>query len=504
MGANEGYLNILIAEIWDEEKARACFRDTLYHVDPVTNKAFSPLHALASVPFNEEKTRFFYDRHPEALYMTASFPGLDTPVSAAIRRDNVQLLEYYLKRESRVRSLTFKGHSLASYAVDKNAKDVCVFLVETWPEMFDEQSYGTTPLKYARRKPEIFEILFKKLKCRMHLPHYDVFLHDPWCASRAHYPCREKNCVRLAKALLKTRTKWPNMIYACAPAFEYAVRHFFETNKEALRGLLVDCLDQMFERFANFKESEFGKVRANFITFLNITQAIYTRDVNLNGETVVHMMVYRRVATLDILQLIADIDPLAFFISAHSGHLLLDRYDCDKQPDLCLTLLSFIRSNPRVLLDTRSSDIVAPWISSKILLPHAQSTDDYLRIYRMCPGTCHYVLQACPQLIDMTVDLGVTIGDLALRSNMSLIRVYFAITQHIDLDAPTTYGRSLRLILNDTNLRRYINAEFIENATAFGDPERRKRVARTPSMVLTVYNALKFAEGKSAVVRRVY
>lgn len=457
MYAYERLRDIITAEVWNEEDAKMCMED-YPNWNEITNETLPPLFHLANVfPFKEARTAFFYDLDPDAVFVNAAFNRyhIYTPFHAAIKFDNVELVDFYARRNPRVLDMA-RNQNVADYAQEMNASSVCVYLAQKRPKLFDELNFRQILSLYnalTHHRLRAFDAIFAWTKSRLHLPYYDGILDEEWHVQR-NESCDVRNdgkprCAELAAALIESRPHWSNIGQLCMPAFERAFDIQFNRNPDVLKKLLLTMIINGQQAVGTSLHS----MKEKIVLVLEKTGKEYLREHDAKGNTFLHHCFTKNYSheMNEIISLVAEIDPGAFFVRNNQGDLPITALFSIRIKQYETQIIRAVEQQPHAIFETKwtKRKKLRPTVVS-ILVQYARTREEFLFLYERCTTKArHIVLIECPMLLEMRTSKGILVKDRIVTDKYArtLFLIMTKTLQYIDLDAQTSYGMSIRTML---------------------------------------------------------
>lgn len=481
---------LLTGSVWDEQKTRDALARDNTTPGKLPGGFMIMLNFIAAVPFNEERTRFLYDWCPDALYMSTRENEHQTPVHMAIMFDNVQLVEFYVKQVPNVVNIRRHGKTLATYAVEQNAGQVCAFLAKNFPEMFDVDCPEQPPIVTAFQNPYLnaFDAIFKHTKHRLHLPQYDRFYATRWHRSCEDYNKTKNRCCKLAAALSMSRQPSSNDFFFCESAFRLVSKTYIERDAEAYRGAMVAVASTRNAFSSSFQLASVWT--RHFVYIIELTGARYLNDVDCWGVNIVHKVLkWGSEINGELLRKIAAIDISPFFALDARGRLPFLRRCVlrSRNKEFFRQILQLGASH---LFATKGTLSEYEWIKAHKLAPHARCVADFIVLYQICNyrQRCK-LIRVCPRLLLERLPWGVKIIEhIVVHAPQTVCQVAFKMLQFIDLDSPSSNARTVRSLLADKQRSE------IQDALIDTTPERRERYLGPTSMAFNVLMGMKLTQ----------
>ncbi len=198
-------VEVVTDSVWNEDEALRCLEN-----DPDCFRNTYLLHRICELPFDEGRTAFLCARTPEGLYAITYATYLnDTPVMLAIKKENLELVRYFIEFDARlIRYHVNVKKDLLGHAIRSQAHSVVSYFLTEKLEEFENLGSVTMVLCMTYSMPEIVNPLLKAVIPRLGLPSYRVakvwnILYDKFDGCAPH-----ELCVCYARALFAQHDGW--------------------------------------------------------------------------------------------------------------------------------------------------------------------------------------------------------------------------------------------------------------------------------------------------------
>lgn len=499
------FRDIVTAAVWDGERARSYVADHPGCVSMVDEET-TPLYAIAALPFDKSRTDFLYECCPGGTYFRFDYMTR-SPFHTAIFHDNAELVRYYVERDpGLLTSKTNSQASVAQYAAKQNAGSVCAYIGATRPDLFDEITHGDLPIVETLHFScyAAFDAIFAATRHRMHMKQYNPVMHTGVRVAHAA-DCQQarvfekSRCWQLVKEVVRTRATPPTWNELCPFVFKRLLKYYQKHNPSVLVGMLP-----RLARLANALDP--NGVRTKQLRYaLKHTTVERLRDADDSGTTVLHYCCRgpRVEAFQKRLEEIAEWYPFSLFLERGndrqialpfgSPHPKTDEFFCRLLAKNAVLLFSL--DLPKQKQVSRKA--------AKTLFGRARTERDFLFVYYHCKSVRHRVLRAHPAIINSRLPAGATVGEHALNSRRDeLARTYLKIVQYVDVNAMTTRGRRVCMMLDwECN---YMACTWVSNLmTPTASPARRGGVLGETSMLFVLSVARSFASQRKSARRQI-